>query len=790
MIKNYFKIAWRNLLKNKTFSFINIAGLAIGMASAMLIFLWIQNQVSHDRFHEKIDRIYVAHNRDQFKEGEIWAWNSTPKILGPTLKRDYPEVEEAVRTNTCSFLFTQGDKKLNAEGIFTDPGFFMTFSFPLEEGNMRDALSSNDKIVLTKKLAEKLFGKTSALGKTVKIDSTDIMTVSAVLKDLPNNTEFGMEYLLPWSYMKKINWDDEYWGNNSVKTYILLKKGVTQQAFDKKIKNITINHTANTATTSSTEVFTHPFAKSWLYSKPVNGKYIAGRIEGVRMFSVIAGFILLIACINFMNLSTARSEKRAREVGIRKVVGAPRLILIMQFISESILLAFISGVIALILVQFSLRWYNQLVGVELYLSYGNIYFWIIFSFFILFTGIMAGSYPAFFLSSFKPIKALKGSFRNEQAVVSPRKVLVVLQFTFAITLIICTIIVKHQIRYALSRDAGYSKDQLVYSHLQGDIDKHYTLIRNELLGSGAAISVTKNMSPITQRYSDGWGFEWPGSNEKDKKTDFIRQSSDADFVKTTGVRLLEGRDIDIYNYPGDSAAVLINEAAARVMRLKDPVGKIVRETDESWHIVGVIKDFIFESPYATVRPLLLFGPSSWFNVIHYKLNPARSTAQNLHQAELIFKKYNPDYPFLYNFADDVYAEKFKEEQRTGTLATLFSGLTIFISCLGLFGLVTYMTENRVKEIGIRKVLGASILSITTLLSADFLKLVTFSFLLASPLAWYAMDQWLDSYDYRVSIEWWVFVLSCLLTAIIAIATISVQSVKAALANPVRSLRSE
>lgn len=789
MIKNYFRTAWRNLLKNKAFSFINIAGLAIGMASATLIFLWIQNQLSFDRFHKKIDRIYVANNRDQFN-GRIWAWATTPKILGPTLKQEYPDVEDFARANNCTFFLTFGEKQLQSEGVFTDPGFLNIFSFRLKEGNIHEALSSNNRIVLTEKLAKKLFGDADALGKIVRIDSTDNMVVSGILEDLPNNTLFKCEYLLPWSYMKKLGWDDDYWGNNSIRTFLLLKPGTKQEIFDKKIRNITIRHSSSAGDPSTTEVFTQRFGDSWLYSKPVNGYYTGGRIEGVRLFIVIAAFILLIACINFMNLSTARSEKRAREVGIRKVVGAPRSKLIIQFISESVLLAAISGVIAMVLVQASLPWYNQLVGRDLYLNFSNISFWTTTLLFILFTGILAGSYPAFFLSSFKPVKVLKGTFRSAQATVNPRKVLVVVQFTFAITLIICTIIVKHQINYGLTRDSGYSRDQLVYSFLQGDISKNYSLIRNELLSSGAAISVTKTMSPITQRYSDGWGFEWPGSTEKDKKIDFIRMSTDAGFIKTMGITLVQGRDIDIFTYPTDSTAMLLNETAVKVMRLKNPLGQIVKCDGANWNIVGIIKDFVFESPYAKINPLVVQGPHSWFNVIHYKLNPARSTAENLKLAGAIFKKYNPEYPFLYNFADDSYAAKFKEEQQTGTLATLFAGLTIFISCLGLFGLATFMAENRIKEIGIRKVLGASVFSITSLLSIDFLKLVMISFLIASPIAWYTMNQWLKNYEYRIHIEWWVFIMACLLSATIAIITIGFQSIKAATSNPVKSLRTE
>lgn len=571
---------------------------------------------------------------------------------------------------------------------------------------------------------------------------------------------------------------------------MLLKQGVSQFSFDAKIKNITINHTKNTEDSSTTQVFTQKLADEWLYSKSENGYYVGGRIETVKLFGIIAGFILLIACINFMNLSTARSEKRAKEVGIRKVAGAQKRFLIMQFIGESVLLAFLAFIFAFIIVEISLPAFNDLVDKKLSVEFGNASYWLFALAFILFTGALAGSYPAFYLSSYKPVKVLKGTFKASNALIAPRKVLVVLQFTFAIALIICTIIVERQIKYAQSRDAGYVRDKLVYTPIQGDIDKHYDLIRNELIQSGAATAVTKSMSPITQRYSDGWGWKWNGSTEEDSKTDFVRMAADADFSKTLGTQIIQGRDIDIYKFPTDSTAMLLNEAAVKIMRLKNPVGTVVNGDGRDWHVVGVVKDFIYASPYEKVQQLAVLGPKSWFSTIHFKLNSTNSTDKDLQLAENIFKKYNPQYPFDYKFADEAYAKKFQEEQRTGTLAALFAGLTIFISCLGLFGLATYMTESRVKEIGVRKVLGASVLSITTLLSKDFLMLVIISLVVSSPIAWWAMHSWLNDYSYHIAIEWWVFVLAGVLSIAIALITVSYQSIKAAIANPVKNLRTE
>lgn len=785
MFKNYLKIAWRNLIKNKAFTFINIAGLTIGMASAALILFWINHEVGYDQFHEKNDRLYTMYNKAVF-DGAMWSWNTTPKIMAKTLKADYPQVEESTHTTFCNFLFTVGDKKLTAPGYFTDQGFLKMFTFPTVKGDPNKALNSVYSIVLTEKLAKKLFGNDDAVGKTLRIDSNANFTVTAVLKDLPDNTRFKFEYLLPWEYMKKIGWDDEYWGNNSVQTYALLKPGVTEAAANKQIKNITKSHSDQ----KDTEVFLHPIKKWRLYSKFENGVNTGGRITTIRVFGVIAIFILLIACINFMNLSTARSEKRAKEVGIRKVSGAPRGLLIGQFLAESILISLIAGVFALIVVYVTLPAFNQLTEKVLSIPYANPYFWLMFFGFVVFTGIIAGSYPAFYLSSFNPVKVLKGTFKAANALVTPRKVLVVFQFAIAIGLIICTMIVKTQLQYAQERDTGYKKDNLVYSYMTGETEKHYKLISEELISSGAALSVTKTSAPITQGWSDSWGYSWPGK-DPNAKIDLNVFNVDGDFTKTMGLKIIAGRDIDIKNFPTDTSAMLLNEAAVKTMGFKDPVGQIVNQDQKKWTVVGVVKDFILQSPYEPVKGMVIQGPSAWFNVIHYTLNPANTTAKNLKLAEAVFKKYNPEYPYHYEFIDAEYSTKFADEQRTGTLATLFAGLTIFISCLGLFGLATYMAQNRVKEIGVRKVLGASVTLITTLLSTDFLKLVIIAFVIAAPLAWYIMhEHWLSTYTYRINISIWIFIISGLLTITIAILTISFQTIRAAIANPVKSLRSE
>jgi putative ABC transport system permease protein len=790
MLRNFFVIAIRNLRRNKIFSTINILGLAVGMASAMLIGLWIQDELGFDRFHDKEDRLYMAYRMENDK-GVLRTINYTPKVLALTLKSEYPEIENVVRMRNVNFLMTVADRHFNVPGNFTDPGFLSMFSFPLLEGNPATALSGPSDIVITASLAKRLFGNGPAYGKQIKIDSVDLFTVSGVMKDLPDNTQFGFDYLLPWSYAKKIGWDDNYWQNNSVQTYYTLKSGVNGHAFDAKIKNILIDHTRQDSPPSTSVLFGHPAAKWHLYSKFENGRIAGGQVDIVRIFIIIAIFILLIACINFMNLSTARSEKRAKEVGIRKVVGAPKTSLIWQFLAESLVFSFIAGIFALLIVQLCLAPFNLLVHKNLSIDYRSIDFWLAACGFMILTGMLAGSYPAFYLSSFRPIKVLKGIFTAGREGASPRKFLVVLQFTFAIILILSTCIVLKQLRYAQDRDTGYVKDRLVYFYMQGDIAKNFPLIRNELLSDSIATSVSRTSGPMTRHWSDTWGFQWPGSTKEDEKTDFNFFSTDEQFVETMGLKLIAGRDINAHVYPTDSNAMLLNEAAVKVMRLQDPIGKPLRLNGSTWHVVGVVRDFILESPYEPVAPMVIGGPTAMgYYILNIKLNPTRTVSDNLKKAEAIFRKYNPQYPYEYNFVDEDYAAKFANEERTGKLAGLFAGLTIFISCLGLFGLASFMAENRTKEIGIRKVLGASVLGITQLLSKDFLRLVMLAFLIASPVAWWAMDNWLSSYSYRIHISWGIFVLVFFLSVIIALITVSFQSVKAALMNPAKSLRSE
>jgi len=792
MFRSLLKTSWRNFTRGKSFSIINTTGLAIGMAGAIVILLWVENEISFDKFHNNKDNLYQVYGLTSIDEHP----NAIPVVaqpLGPALKQTFPEVEAQTRVKDLNrFLLTANNKSLSGiSGSIVDPSFLQMFSFPLKEGNISSQLKDIYSITITESLAKKLFGEADALGRTIKIDSVDQFTITGVLKNLPSNTRFDFEYLLPFDYLKKLGagYINHSWFSNNTATYLLLKPMTKLEALLGKIKKFSQEKTGKN------DLWTHflfPLSDWHLYSDFEDGRPVGGRIETVRVFATIAAFILLIACINFMNLSTARSEKRAKEVGIRKVVGAERSLLIGQFIGEAFLTTFIAGVIALVTVVTVLPSFNNLTNSRLSIPYDKIYFWIYWLGFIGLTSLLAGSYPAFYLSSFKPISIFKKQFKNTNAAVSSRQALVVLQFTIAIVLIISTIVVRNQLEFGQNRDKGYSNNNLMHVDFTGNIERSYDLIKQDLISSGTAAFVTKNMIDITNGGAHAWGLRWPGEIPKDTNTTITLFSADADWVNTAGLHLLAGRDIDIYRYPADSSSVVLNETAVNLMNLKNPLEQtiLMKPNNKPLRIVGVVKDYIIGSPYEAVPPTVIMGPDSWFNTMHIRFSSSRPIKENLAKAEEIFRKYNPAYPFDYGFVDLEYAKQFNDEQRTKTMAGLFATLAIFISCLGLFGLSAFVAESRVKEIGVRKVMGASVTSITTLLSVDFIKLVIVSIFIATPVAWYAMNIWLKEYTYRIQLSLTIFMIAGLMAIMIALITVSFQALKAATANPVKSLRAE
>jgi ABC-type antimicrobial peptide transport system permease subunit len=720
-------------------------------------------------------------------DGKLQSWPNTPKVLGPTLKTEFADIKEVSRTFMRWFVTIAGDRKISTQALIADPSFLKIFSFPLIEGDVNTALNEGYSIVVTKKMALKMFGNTNVMGKEIKIDN-ELYQVTGILEDLPTNTDFSFDYLLSWEYMRRTNDDEVNWANNGVYTYVLLGDGANGDQVNQKIKDITIRHSNGIV---KEEVFLHPLNRWHLYSRFENGISAGGRIEIVQLFGLIGIFVLLVACINFMNLTTARSEKRAKEVGVRKVAGAGRNSLIWQFLIESIALAAVAGIIALVLVQAALPSFNTLIGQWVEIPMAEPGFWLSVLAFIVITGLIAGSYPAFFLSSFRPVSVLKGAFKKSVSNFNTRKVLVVSQFSFAVVLIISTLVVVEQIRFTESRERGYRSEQLIYHWITGDLDNNYPALKSELLQSGIAASVTKTLSPLTMIMSDTWDLEWQGK-QPDDKTDFERLSADEHLVQTASLTLIQGRDLDLQQYPSDSTAMLVNEAAAKAFGFKDPIGQTIKETDGTvYHIVGVVKDFITGSPDQAIKPLIMGGvKGNGFNAIHIKLNPAQDTRDAIAKVQALFQKYNSGYPFEFHFSDEDYMQKFNDTKRTATLVSVFTLLTIFISCLGLFGLATYMAEMRVKEIGIRKVLGASVIRITTLIAKDFLALVIIAIVIGAPLAWYFMSTWLHEFAYRITLSWSVFVIAGALCLLLAIVTVGYQAIKAALADPVKSLRNE
>ena len=783
----HLKIILRNLWRGGVYSIINIGGLAIGMAAAILILAWVYHEWSFDRFHAKEKHLYVV-KRSSMWAGALEVRDGAPMPMGPALKADYPDIAGVARFVEPTFVFAHGEDKFRIRTGCTDPDFLTMFDFPLLQGNRETALNEPYSVILTETAAIRLFGKENPMGQTLLVEREHLMTVTGVMKDLPGNTHFQFEALAPISFSKALGWYREDWNGGQLPIYVELQPNVRLNPVNANIRNIINSHTNNTA--QREEVFLYPLRNLHLYAKFENGVPVGGLINTLRLYGFIAGLIVLIACINFMNLSTARSQKRAKEVGVRKVMGSKRQALIRLFLGESMFVSLIAGAVALMLALMVLPAFSTLMGRQLTLDLTDVRFWLAGLGFVVFTGLLAGSYPAFYLSSFRPVIVLKGLFKGKQGPVFSRKVLVVTQFTIACALIVSTLVVHRQIRHAQNRDAGYDRDQLIYVRLEGETGKNYELIKQNLLNTGTALSVTQTGAPMTRMQTNTTSAKWRG---KDLDADILVDLYfvDADWTKTVGTTIIEGRDIDIYTYPTDVTAMLLNKTAVQLMNFEEPIGEIVNWYGRDWHVIGVVEDFIIRSPYEPIVPMLIGGPPPWgFNTMHIKLNSNNRMAENLASAKQIIGQFNPAYPFEYHFIDEEHARKFHNEQRFGRLATWFAVLTIFISCLGLFALVAYMVESRRKEIGIRKVLGASVGNVVVLLSKEFLVLVLIAIVIASPVAWWAMEKWLANYAYRTNIPWWIFVLVGIMSLGIALLTVGFQAVKAATTNPVKSIKNE
>ena len=795
MLKNYFKIAWRNLIKNKVYSTINILGLAAGMAVAMLIALWIWDEVSFDNYHTNHKQLVQVMTTFIDDKNEKQTATAVAIPIGNELRTKYAGDFKKVSLASWNFshVLGVGEKKITGTGLWVESDFPTMFSLKMIEGNI-NALNDPSSVLLSASIAKALFGNASAINKTVKVDNKNDFKVAGVYEDLPHNTTlYDMKLLLPWKkYLTTENWLKDaqtQWNNHSFQAYAELNKNADADKVSAKAKNAGMVH-KNAATDGKEELVLQPMDKWRLYSDFKNGKATGGGIQFVWLFSIIGVFVLLLACINFMNLSTARSEKRAKEVGIRKTVGSVRSQLIGQFLSESVLIAFISFLFSILLVVLLMPLFNKLAHKDIELPLSNPVFWLLTLTFTFITGIISGSYPAFYLSKFEPIKVLKGTFRAGRFASLPRKVLVVIQFTFSIALIIGTIIVFKQIQFAKNRPANYNSEGLISINMSTpDLYGHYDAIRNDLLQTGVVNNMAESSSPTTALYSSQIGFNWQG---KDPNTipGFGTIWVTTDFGKTIGWKIKEGRDFS-KAFATDSSAMILNESSVKQVGMKqDIVGQNIQLNNKNFTVIGVVKDMIMQSPYQPVQPTIFMYNQENVSIVTVAIKAGIPVKDALSKIETVFKKYNPSAPFDYTFNDEEYAKKFADEQRVGNLATFFTILAIFISCLGLFGLASFIAEQRRKEIGVRKILGASVYNLWQILSKEFALLVIISCFIAIPLAWYYLHQWLQQYDYRTEISFWIFIASAVGALVITLITVSFQAIRAALANPVKSLRTE
>jgi ABC-type antimicrobial peptide transport system permease subunit len=785
MFKNYLKIAWRNIQHSKGYAFINIAGLGIGMAASILILIWVQFELSVDRFHENSDRIFAVWRNTEM-QGEIFSGDYTPAPYAPALKDQFPEVEEAIRiTEWDPQLLTVGENSFYEESTFTEPGFFKIFNFEAIEGDPVAALEEPESIVLTESVARKLFGEESALGKTVTVEKQLDLEVKAVIKDLPENTNFPFTTFLSFKKLVQMEWADDFWGNNSYRTFVMLTEGTSVTDFNEKYKGFTAKNTEYDEISD----FLFPIDDLHLYSKFENGKSVGGKIELIQMFGIVSILVLFIAGINFVNLSTAQSDKRSKEVGIRKLSDANKGMLIGQFLAESTMIAIAAYLFAILLVSLAFPWFKDLIGQNLANPFTQPFFWLISIGYVVIIGVLAGSYPAFLMSSYQPALAMKSNFNiNKGFGVKPREVLVVFQFAVVVILISSVWIVRDQMTFVQNRDLGLDKDNLIFHPITQNIRKNKTAIRNELVALPGVASISYTFSPLTVIYSDTDGMDWQGK-DPDFKPNISRMGTDANLVKTAGMELVAGRDIDIYTYPSDSLSAIVNEKTVEVMGFEDPIGQVIKN-DYEFTIVGVVKDFIMESPFDEAKPIVVIGPKRELNFIHIRFAEGENLALALGEVQQIFAKFNPDAPFEYSFVDQEHAQKFQSQERTAYLTTIFTGLAVIISCLGLFGLATFIAERRKKEISVRKVMGATVASLVTLISSEFTRLVIISILIGIPVTWYFMSDWLETFAYRTELNWSIFIWTGGLTLLIALLTVGSQAIKAALVNPAKTLKSE
>jgi ABC-type antimicrobial peptide transport system permease subunit len=789
MFRNYFLLAWRHLQKNRGYSAINIAGLAVGMALTLIIALWITDEFSFDHYAPDHRRIGVAMH--YIYMGDQNATNETiPMPWGNTFRSQYSNLfTSTALTSGSAFdgLVSYGERVVNSKAVWAQMELPRIFGFRFTKGDLASAKDPST-VLISQSLAIALFGNTDPIGKTIKGGNEINFRVGGVYEDLPRNTTFyGLQVILPW-YNKGNDYRNTStdWNDHDGALYVELAPGVTAEQASARVRMMPMPHLNIKGL--GEEALIYPLDRAHLWNNFKNGKPDGGPIRFVWLFGTIGVFVLLLACINFMNLSTARSERRAKEVGIRKTIGSHTRQLIAQFLSESVLVAFIAVVLALAIVQLALPFFNQLSAKDMQIPWPEPVFWFSLIGFALFTGLLAGSYPAFYLSHFNPVSVLKGTFKAGRLASLPRQVLVVLQFTVSLTLVIGTIIVFRQILFSKDRPVGYTREGLITVDMNTpEISQHYEALRTELIQKGLAADVAAS-DMTTTNFTDGNPMDWTGKRPDQLGVTFNNVNVTPDYGHTIGWHIVSGRDFS-RDYPTDSNAVVLNTKAVKDMEVKEPIGLRVKLGDKEYHVIGVAADMVSASPYDTITPAVFVG-GSYTGVMIVRIRPGLTTHAALAEMEPIFKTYNPASPFIYKFVDLDYAAKFAAEERIGNLAAVFTGLAIFISCLGLFGLAAFVAEQRTKEIGVRKVLGAGVFNLWGLLSKEFLGLTAISMLIAIPFSWYGMHRWIEDYAYHAPLSWWIFASAGAGILVITLLTVSYQSLKAAVMNPVKSLRSE
>jgi len=784
MIKNYFKIAWRSLLKDKQFTLLNVFGLSAGLACSLLIFLWVRDEISFDKFFQNDERLYKLMERRSIN-GDIVNGEESSGRLAETVKQSIPEVEYAAAIAPARWFaqhtLSVKEKNIKANVQYAEKDYFNIFSFHLLAGNSNSVLSTRNSIVLSDELAVKLFGTTeNILGSPVQFDHDTTFYVSGVFKKMPVNSSQQFDFVLSFEYFKVVKDWVTSWSGSGPQNFILLKKGTSPDVFNAKVENII---TANTGD-STRKVFATKYSDGYLYNQSGNDAGAGERIEYVKLFSALAIFIMVIACINFMNLSTAKAARRLKEVGVKKVIGANRNQLILQFLVESFVLTVFAMIIAIGLAVVLLPEFNQLTGKSIALNF-NWKMGAAVAVITLVTGILAGSYPALYISGFSPLAILKGKLNTSFAELISRKGLVVFQFTLSTILIVAVIVVYQQVQFIRNTNLGYNKENIVRFAAEGSILTSQESFLSELRQVPGVTNASNTFANIIGRkYSDR--LDWPGKNPNEIVY-FEVFLVGYNFIETMDMKLKEGRNFS-KDFGGDSLNILVNEAAVKVMNLKNPVGSTVKFYGTNRQIIGVVSDFHFESMHDAIKPMFMHLQSGEGSIVaRIKTGNQKAT---LDAIESLYERYNPGFPFTFNFLDEAYQKQYDSETRVSALSKYFAGLAIVISCLGLFGLAAFTAQKRRKEIGVRKVVGASVVNITTMLSKDFLWLIFISLAIALPISWWLMSNWLQSFAYRIRITPDVFVITGMSVILITLFTISFQSIKAAIANPVKSLRTE